>query len=317
MIVFSDEDLFDECSGLCRLNYQQCLVNCDSSVCQNECANSFSGCVSYCPCGVNCIDGCSKCEHPLCLSSSPSSTTTDSPIDQSNVHILVIPQIHAAYIVSGDGSKTSKAKIDAPDSDFYTDQAPSAVIRNELYIFGGDRGDKYKIAKFVTCEFVELSIKMNYKYTYVSSALSIEKGERETWSSTGGWEALPDYPRAVYGHTLTSLGNSAMILAGGYVDDESEGITNEIRMLKDGSWSILGNLKRAHLVGSSLRKGQFIYLASGENENSKEAHSRAVERIQISNDELIETVVIGGHDVNGRIPVLYETSPDSCAENNF
>ena len=59
-------DLYDECLTECRLDYIDCLGQCESSYCHSECLAIFSGCDVSCPCGLACELGCVDCDHPIC-----------------------------------------------------------------------------------------------------------------------------------------------------------------------------------------------------------------------------------------------------------
>ncbi|CAG5108707.1 Oidioi.mRNA.OKI2018_I69.chr1.g3918.t1.cds [Oikopleura dioica] len=62
-----DEELYDECYTICRLNYLQCRSECSDHLCENACLAEFSECSSSCPCGEKCPNGCDSCENPICL----------------------------------------------------------------------------------------------------------------------------------------------------------------------------------------------------------------------------------------------------------
>jgi len=72
-------------------------------------------------------------------------TTTElTPIDPSEVSILVILyDLSASYLTSGDGSTKVAAKISAPSND-YTKYAKHALVNGEVHIFGG-YSDKRKV----------------------------------------------------------------------------------------------------------------------------------------------------------------------------
>ncbi|CBY11691.1 unnamed protein product [Oikopleura dioica] len=107
-----------------------------------------------------------------------STTTTElTPIDPSEVSILVILlDLSASYLTSGDGSSKVTAKISAPRND-YTSGAKHALVNGEVHIFGGDT-DNRKIAKLNGCAFVELSARLNVDRDAYSEALSIQSGSQ-------------------------------------------------------------------------------------------------------------------------------------------
>ena len=113
------------------------------------------------------------------------------------MNILVIlndqqgAQMSPSYLINGDGDKTS-VQIEAPsDSEApyygYILYAQSAVVQDNLYIFGG-RHDRrrvslsknlflyFKVARLDSCSFVELSVKLIYDRYRSHAALSISDG---------------------------------------------------------------------------------------------------------------------------------------------
>ncbi|CAG5080719.1 Oidioi.mRNA.OKI2018_I69.PAR.g9691.t1.cds [Oikopleura dioica] len=70
-----DEDLFNECYSLCRIDFLQCRESCENALCENECVNKFGECSSYCPCGTNCPNGCLNCASPVCSDACDSAAT--------------------------------------------------------------------------------------------------------------------------------------------------------------------------------------------------------------------------------------------------
>ncbi|CBY31062.1 unnamed protein product [Oikopleura dioica] len=97
--------------------------------------------------------------------------------DQSEVSILVILwDLSASYLTSGDGSSKVAAKISAPSNDF-TENAKHALVNGQLHIFGGYT-DERKIAKLDGCAFTELSARLNVDRDTFSEALSIQFGSQ-------------------------------------------------------------------------------------------------------------------------------------------
>ncbi|CBY11695.1 unnamed protein product [Oikopleura dioica] len=237
-----DQEIHDQCLTECRMDYLDCLANCESSYCNSECLLSFQECDASCPCGLECPAGCQDCpEHPLCeddcedaqinndqyrlclnqavfqldvclktcppdmschdscyatykeqlsdcpcietqtttteVSTTTTTTTELTPIDPSEVSILVILlNLSASYLTSGDGSSKVAATISAPSND-YTAYAKHALVNGQLHIFGGNT-DKRKIAKLNGCAFVELSARLNVDRDQHSEALSIQSGSQ-------------------------------------------------------------------------------------------------------------------------------------------
>ena len=96
-----------------------------------------------------------------------------------------------AFSISFDGSTKTGVSIKAP-SNGYIGYAPHALVKNELFIFGG-YGDPKKviefamtifennfiqIAKFSGCEWHEQSTKLINNIDAGSAALSVENGEK-------------------------------------------------------------------------------------------------------------------------------------------
>ena len=62
--------------------------------------------------------------------------------------------------------------------------------------------------------------------------------------------------------------------------------------------------------GSALKIGNYIYYVSGDGDDYGD--SFPVERIQLFNDDVISTEIIGGHEFWSYQPVLLEATPDFC-----
>jgi len=81
--------------------------------------------------------------------------------------------IDDTYILDKDGGKTP-ASVTSPNNDNqYTRESLFAVVKDELFIFGGLWGRR-KIAKFDRCAFVELSIQLDFDIRWLGAALAIE-----------------------------------------------------------------------------------------------------------------------------------------------
>lgn len=68
------------------------------------------------------------------------------------------------------------ASISAP-AENYAYYAKSATVKGKLHLFGG-YNDKRKIARLETCDFVELTARLNFDGYSSSAALSIENGQK-------------------------------------------------------------------------------------------------------------------------------------------
>ncbi|CBY17767.1 unnamed protein product [Oikopleura dioica] len=64
-----DNDLGNLCDTECRVVYIGCRQECTEIYCENACVSEYSNCLSDCPCGLNCPEGCEGCAHPLCTPS--------------------------------------------------------------------------------------------------------------------------------------------------------------------------------------------------------------------------------------------------------
>ncbi|CAG5077711.1 Oidioi.mRNA.OKI2018_I69.PAR.g8794.t1.cds [Oikopleura dioica] len=134
----------------------------------------------------------------------------------------------------------------------------------------------------------------------------------ETYSFSG-WQNLPDHPRNTYRHTLIGLESGAMLMLGG-LDETIFTYSLEIWLLdtktqNDRYWRLIGSLKKFVSFGSALKIGDFIYLVIGYNSANG---VYPIERINIVNDIIVDTEVIGGHDFRSFYPVIFETTADFC-----
>ncbi|CAG5109737.1 Oidioi.mRNA.OKI2018_I69.chr2.g4235.t2.cds [Oikopleura dioica] len=101
-------------------------------------------------------------------------------------HILVFPSYMAdAYTISSSGQMTdvsvsAPSTIDSNTINFaeYTGGSHFAVVRGEMYVFGGGYGmeSNQKIAMLNGCEFTELPVKFTFYYGAESAALAIDGG---------------------------------------------------------------------------------------------------------------------------------------------
>ncbi|CAG5078620.1 Oidioi.mRNA.OKI2018_I69.PAR.g9036.t1.cds [Oikopleura dioica] len=116
-----DKDLQSECEGLCRVDYNKCRLLCETEYCQSICEREYQFCLDNCPCGINCKEGCINCDNEICP-----------------VRFLLVMgySLIDAFSISFDGLTKTGAKITAP-SDDYIKYAPHALVKGELYIFGG------------------------------------------------------------------------------------------------------------------------------------------------------------------------------------
>ncbi|CBY12720.1 unnamed protein product [Oikopleura dioica] len=135
--------------------------------CHDSCYATYKEELSDCP-----------CIETQTTTTEVSTTTTElTQIDPSEVSILVILEdLSASYLTSGDGSTQVAAKISAPSND-YTRYAKHALVNGEVHIFGGST-DYKRIAKLIGCAFVELSVRLNVDRDWHDEALSIQSGSQ-------------------------------------------------------------------------------------------------------------------------------------------
>ncbi|CBY32661.1 unnamed protein product [Oikopleura dioica] len=145
-----------------------CLKTCPPDMsCHDSCYATYKEQLSDCPC----------IETQTTTTEVSTATTELTPIDPSEVSILVILwDLSASYLTSGDGSSKVAAKISAPRND-YTTVAKHALVNGQVHIFGGST-DNRKIAKLNGCAFVELSARLNVDRDQHSEALSIQSGSQ-------------------------------------------------------------------------------------------------------------------------------------------
>ena len=62
-----------------------------------------------------------------------------------------------------------------------------------------------------------------------------------------------------------------------------------------------------------MRIGDYIYVVSGA--KAAPSGSFPVERINVANNEVIESKVIGGHAHQNDIPILFEATAYTCVQN--
>ncbi|CAG5091450.1 Oidioi.mRNA.OKI2018_I69.PAR.g13054.t1.cds [Oikopleura dioica] len=286
-----DENLFNECYSLCRIEFLKCRENCENALCETSCERNFEDCTSSCPCGTNCPNGCLGCAHPIC----------GDPNDPENIYILVFAMtLSESYIFSGDGLSQKSAPIDSEYSNGYADNAKSAFIQGQFYIIGGER--PFMISRLDNCSLSLMPARLTNDFAFGFSAINIDDGQR-------GWTSLVNHPKIYHSHTLTGLESGAMIMAGGY-DEAERDFIKDIWILNDEVWELIGYLKEYINVGSSLKIGDYIFIVSGYERNSEGLFP--VERIKMMNDDLIDSVVIGGHDFESLGPPLLQTRADYC-----
>jgi len=141
--------------------------------CHDSCYATYKEELSDCPC----IETQTTTTEVSTTTTATTTTTEMTPIDPSEVSILVIlNDLSASYLTSGDGRSKVAAKITAP-SNSYTNSAKHALVNGQVHIFGGDT-DNRKIAKLDGCAFVELSARLSIDRDWLSEALSIESGSQ-------------------------------------------------------------------------------------------------------------------------------------------
>ncbi|CBY16172.1 unnamed protein product, partial [Oikopleura dioica] len=146
-----------------------CLKTCPPEMgCHNSCYENYTQMLFLCPC----------IEQETTTTTQISTTTTEiSPIEPSDVFILVIPNlVEESYLQSGDGSSQVSTTINAPENN-YADNAAYALVNGKLHIFGGYY-DRTKIARLDDCTFNELTVRLNEERKNGHAALSIENGKK-------------------------------------------------------------------------------------------------------------------------------------------
>ncbi|CBY12590.1 unnamed protein product [Oikopleura dioica] len=146
-----------------------CLKTCTPEIgCHNSCYENYTQMLFLCPC----------IEQQTTTTTQISTTTTEiSPIEPSDVFILVIPNpVDESYLQSGDGSSQISATINAPENN-YADNAAYALVNGKLHIFGGRYNGK-KIARLDDCTLNELTVRLNEERRSGLAALSIENGKK-------------------------------------------------------------------------------------------------------------------------------------------
>ena len=104
--------------------------------------------------------------------------------------MVILGTLSDSYMINGDGTSISPLQIGAPcNNDYYSLGARSAVVFDKLYMFGGSGVNTssrkvivlpflgtfslfFKIARFDSCGFVELSVRLNVDFTWGHSTLS-------------------------------------------------------------------------------------------------------------------------------------------------
>ncbi|CAG5104751.1 Oidioi.mRNA.OKI2018_I69.chr1.g1505.t1.cds [Oikopleura dioica] len=149
----------------------------------------------------------------------------------------------------------------------------------------------------------------NGQPTTVGGEYSPSNSRVETYSASG-WTTLPSIPRGSYLHTLTGLESGALVKAGGR-DLTTGGWSTDVWLLKNDAWTIIGSLNEFNYWGSAIKVGNFIYLVNGGATDADGLYP--VERIEIANDEVIQTEVIGGHDfASSRYLPIFEVTANFC-----
>ncbi|CBY42373.1 unnamed protein product, partial [Oikopleura dioica] len=146
-----------------------CLKTCPPEIgCHNSCYENYTQMLFLCPC----------IEQETTTTTQISTTTTQiSPIEPSDVFILVIPNpVDKSYLQSGDGSSQISATINAPENNYAYDAA-HALVNGKLHIFGGF-SDYTKIARLDDCTLNELTVRLNEERYRGHAALSIENGKK-------------------------------------------------------------------------------------------------------------------------------------------
>ncbi|CAG5108214.1 Oidioi.mRNA.OKI2018_I69.chr1.g3688.t1.cds [Oikopleura dioica] len=157
--------------------------------------------------------------------------TTDCSKNQGNEYLFnLLPQhflvmgesLSESYKFSVDDSTQTAVSVTAP-SDVFTKFAPHAIIKDMLYIFGGE-SDPQKIA------------------------------------SSSGWSSLTDFPHYTRHHFLIGLSSGNLLLAGGVSGETQQ---KWIWLLKNNSWTELGNLQNTNYYGTAKRINNSIFIFPG------------------------------------------------------
>ncbi|CAG5114245.1 Oidioi.mRNA.OKI2018_I69.chr2.g8307.t1.cds [Oikopleura dioica] len=176
-----DIDIFDECFLICRVDYLQCRAECNSALCETDCSTKFGGCensicsideceeaeienddfiqcreealaaqascIRSCPPEQDCFEICNQkflenlniCP---CVQEKTTTTAITTTVSTSAKRLLVMGrELSQAFSISFDGTEKTAAIITAPDNNFI-DGGPFALVKGNLYIFGGYFDDR-------------------------------------------------------------------------------------------------------------------------------------------------------------------------------
>ncbi|CBY11761.1 unnamed protein product [Oikopleura dioica] len=307
------------------------FINNEYKICVNAAIYELDFCLKTCPPEIGCHNSCYENYSQMlflcpCIEQETTTTTQISPIEPSDVFILVLPnKVDESYLQSGDGSSQISATINAPENR-YARNAAYALVNGKLHIFGGYY-DWTKIARLDDCTLNELTVRLNEERYVGHAALSMENGKKvlicfgwldpasvgcyfeqhqkaETLSATG-WTALPGHPTRISRHSLVALDNQSMLLIGGK-DNGNDGVSQSgIWQLKDENWNKIGELLQADYRGSAIYIGRSIYYFGNV--------SNAIERLDFNEEEELQKVAqIGNQPSQYYLPVLFQTVPNYC-----
>ncbi|CBY06999.1 unnamed protein product [Oikopleura dioica] len=116
-------------------------------------------------------------------------------------------------------------------------------------------------------------------------------------------------------HLFSSLPtNGDLLTIGGQF---GELFLTEIWRLSNDVWTLVGNLQNPVYMGSSIFIDKQIYVFAGPEFDSS-IRMRSIQRIDISDDEKIDNVIVIGEQ-NGDFyyPVLYHAEKDYCVVNKM
>jgi len=164
---------------------------------------------------VTCAVNVCPVDSPDCLKLCDQSPPTQAPPADSNI-MVILDSLAASFVMDDDDLTKSVARINAPNNNnIYTSMAASAVVADQLYIFGGDNVNVRKIARLDTCSFVQLSVTLNSDFSSGHAALAIDNGSKalicfgdtdpNNYCDVFNGVSVETSHSSVYSHTLGGL----------------------------------------------------------------------------------------------------------------
>ncbi|CAG5078443.1 Oidioi.mRNA.OKI2018_I69.PAR.g8986.t1.cds [Oikopleura dioica] len=180
-----DQELMQECMGICRVEYNYCRLLCETDYCLSICQRQYDECNDACPCGADCPAGCAGCDNPICpivtteeiATTTVEITTTVAPTLPPPYLYVIMPKMSESYLYSGNTTSALYEAAFQGDHKKYTRRSVTAMIQNVVYIFGGEF-DNRKIAYLSDCSFVEVSARLNSNYSSGAAAISLDDGTK-------------------------------------------------------------------------------------------------------------------------------------------